>query len=168
MFSDVTSVVVTRVACEGFHQILMGSQAGMLSMLLRVFWRENIIQTETRSRQKDTVPLSCWERARKNWSWRRHSETWARLGELPGGCGLELVLAGIWRLIWILQIPQWLNQSQEYLMISFTDSVELTSLQLICWEIFIFLGMANYSRNSSVRITKCCSQESVLKHFDLI
>eukprot|EP00072_Mus_musculus_P045331 XP_006519870.1 PREDICTED: uncharacterized protein LOC102639037 isoform X1 [Mus musculus] len=28
MFSDVTSVVVTRVACEGFHQILMGSQAG--------------------------------------------------------------------------------------------------------------------------------------------
>ena len=59
MFSDVTSVVVTRVACEVFHQILMGSQAGMLSMLLRVFWRENIIQTETRSRQKDTVPLSC-------------------------------------------------------------------------------------------------------------
>lgn len=65
MFSDVTSVVVTRVACEAFHQILMGSQAGMLSMLLRVFWRENIIQTETRSRQKDTVPLSCWEWGKK-------------------------------------------------------------------------------------------------------
>jgi hypothetical protein len=68
IFGDVTSVVVTRVACEAFHQILMGSQAGMLSMLLRVFLRKNIIQTETRPRQKDTVPLSCWERARKNWS----------------------------------------------------------------------------------------------------
>lgn len=107
MFSDVTSVVVTRVACEGFHQILMGSQAGMLSMLLRVFWRENRIHTDTRPRQKEAGRPSWWERARNNWSWRRHSESWARFGELPGGCGLQLVLPGIGIVIWILQIPQW-------------------------------------------------------------
>ena len=107
MFSDVTSVVVTRVACEGFHQILMGSQAGMLSMLLRVFQRENRIHTDTRPRQKDAGRPSWWERARNNWSWRRHSESWARFGELPEGCGLQLVLPGIGIVIWILQILQW-------------------------------------------------------------
>ncbi|NP_001365644.1 uncharacterized protein LOC666485 [Mus musculus] len=50
----------------------MGSQAGMLSMLLRVFQRENRIHTDTRPRQKEASRPSWWERARNNWSWIRH------------------------------------------------------------------------------------------------
>ncbi|XP_036014707.1 uncharacterized protein LOC666678 isoform X1 [Mus musculus] len=50
----------------------MGSQAGMLSMLHRVFRRDNRIHTDTRPRQKEAGRPSWWERARNNWSWRRH------------------------------------------------------------------------------------------------
>ncbi|XP_052046262.1 uncharacterized protein LOC127690788 [Apodemus sylvaticus] len=47
----------------------------MLSMLRRIFRRENRIQTETRprqKRQKEAGLLSCWETRRKKWSWGRH------------------------------------------------------------------------------------------------
>jgi hypothetical protein len=107
IFCDVASVVVTSAACGVFLQILMGSQAGMLSMLLRVFRRDTRIHTDSRPRQKEVGRPSWWERARNNWSWRRHSESWAKFRELPGGCGLQLVLPGIGIVIWILQIPQW-------------------------------------------------------------
>ncbi|XP_052046258.1 uncharacterized protein LOC127690772 [Apodemus sylvaticus] len=47
----------------------------MLSMLRRIFRRENRIQTEIRprqKRQKEAGLLSCWHLRRRNWSWGRH------------------------------------------------------------------------------------------------
>ena len=64
-------------------------------MLRRIFRRENRIQTEIRprqKRQKEAGLLSCWHLRRRKLSWGRHSESWARVRELPGGGGLEMVL----------------------------------------------------------------------------
>ncbi|XP_052046519.1 uncharacterized protein LOC127690991 [Apodemus sylvaticus] len=47
----------------------------MQSMLLRIFRRENRIQTEIRprqKRQKEAGLLSCWHLRRRKWSWGRH------------------------------------------------------------------------------------------------
>ena len=118
-------------------QSLLGSEAGMLSMLHRIFRRENRIQTETRPRQKrkkEAGLLSCWETRRRTWSWRRHSESWARVRELPGGGGLERGLPGVGLMIWILNITHWQIQIQEF------QRKELTSLLFLCSEI------ANYAR----------------------
>ena len=132
--------MVIPTACGLFLQSLLGSEAGMLSMLRRIFRRENRIQTETRprqKRQKEAGLLSCWETRRKKWSWGRHSESWARVRELPGRGGLRRVLPVVGLKIWILDITQWQTQIQEFQMISFAESQEFTSLQLLCSEILI-------------------------------
>ncbi|XP_052046259.1 uncharacterized protein LOC127690775 [Apodemus sylvaticus] len=64
---------------------LLCSEAGMLSMLRRLFRRGNRIQTETRprqKRQKEAGLLSCWETRRKKWSWGRHNESWKAPSQL--------------------------------------------------------------------------------------
>ena len=158
--------MVTPTACGLFLQSLLGSEAGMLSMLRRIFRRDNRIQTETRpreKRQKESGLLSCWETRRRKWSWGRHSESWARVRELPGRGGFKRVLLGVGLMIWILDITQWQNQSQEFQIISFSESQELTSLQLLCWEMLISSRVANYVMESSVRIVKSCCQDRVLK-----
>nr|XP_034349330.1 uncharacterized protein LOC117702138 [Arvicanthis niloticus] len=49
------------------HQNRLGSQAVMLSMLLRLFRRDNTIQPETRPRQK-----AFCKAGRRRWPWGRH------------------------------------------------------------------------------------------------
>ena len=78
-------------------------------MLRRIFRRDNRIQTETRprqKRQKEAGLLSCWETRRKKWSWGRHSESGARVRELPGRTGLKQVIPGVGIMILILYITQ--------------------------------------------------------------
>lgn len=66
IFSDVTSVVVIPTACGVFLQSSLGSEAGMLSMWLRIFRRENRIHTETIPRQEEASLWPHWQMGRKN------------------------------------------------------------------------------------------------------
>lgn len=93
MFCDVTSVLETPTACGLSLQNLLGAKAGMLSTLINLFRRANQIPAESRPRQKEARLVSSWRRMKK-WTWGRPSESWAGVGELPGGGGLELVFPG--------------------------------------------------------------------------
>lgn len=94
----------------------------MFSMLRRIFQRDNEIHTETRTRQEDAGLRPRWQVGRMRLSWGRHSESWAKVGKLPGGGGLDLVIPEIRLMISILNMPQWQTQSQEFLIISFPES----------------------------------------------
>lgn len=114
LFCDVTNLVEAPIACGLSLQNLLCPQAGMFSRQLSLLCRENQIHAETIPRQTESHQLSCCTPRRKKWPWGRPSESWTGEGVLPGGSGLELVLLGVGLMIWSLNLPKWLTQTQQF------------------------------------------------------
>lgn len=88
------------------------------------------------------------------------------VGKLPGGGWLELVLLGIGLMIWSLCLPIWQTQTQQFLMVNLAKSKELIFVELFSLVLFR-AECQRISGGTSVRITKCPSQDKLLKHFIL-